>query len=361
MAYERAVIQRMHGYVPGKQPKNPDTIKLNTNENPYPPSPEVFEVLRSITADMLRRYPEPLAHDFRVEAARIHGIEPDHIVAVNGGDELLRLALTTFVEPGQPIGVLAPSYSLYPVLAEIQGSPVVSLPAEADYGWPQGLAQHMNDAGVNLTLLVNPHAPSGHLTSAKAVAALAKQLRGVLLIDEAYIDFVDPELGHDLLPLIAQHDNLLLLRTLSKGYSLAGLRYGYGIGSASLIEPLLGKTRDSYNVDAIAQRVAKAAIADQAHARQSWERVRAERTRLHKRLDDLGFKTPESQTNFLLSKAPAGANAAQLQVGLEARGLLVRYFSDPRLADSLRITVGTPEQNDRLLAELQQLLAAARP
>lgn len=359
MTYERAAIQRMHGYVPGKQPANPDTIKLNTNENPYPPSPSVFEVLRSIGAEHLRKYPEPMAQAFREEAARLHDVSPEQVVAVNGGDELLRMVITTFVDPGQPIGILSPSYSLYPVLAAIQASPVVSVPATEDFGVPEDFAVRMNAAGVNLSMLVNPHAPSGRLLTRDEIAAIAKELKGVLLVDEAYIDFVDPELGHDLLPLLKTHDNLLMLRTLSKGYSLAGLRYGYGIGSESLIAPLLTKTRDSYNVDAIAQRVATAALHDQAHARDSWRRVRAERARLREALLGLGFaKVPRSQSNFLLATVPHGKNALELQRALEARGLLVRYFAEPRLDDALRITVGTPEQNDRLLTALRELVQA---
>ena len=356
MTYERAAIQRMHGYVPGKQPANPDTIKLNTNENPYPPSPAVFEVLRDISAESLRKYPEPMAQEFRNEAAHLHGVSAEQIVAVNGGDELLRMAITTFVDPGQPIGVLSPSYSLYPVLAAVQASPVINVPAAADYGVPKEFAARMNAAGVNLSLLVNPHAPSGHLLTREQIAVIADELDGVLLVDEAYIDFVDPDLGHNLMPLLQTHDNVLMLRTLSKGYSLAGLRFGYGIGSEGLIAPLLTKTRDSYNVDAIAQRVATAALRDQAHARASWERVRAERGRLHVALSDLGFQVPKSQSNFLLATVPHGKNALELQRGLEARGLLVRYFAEPRLDDALRITVGTPEQNNRLLSALRELL-----
>jgi histidinol-phosphate aminotransferase len=356
MTYERAAIQRMHGYVPGKQPANPDTVKLNTNENPYPPSPSVFEVLKSIGAEHLRKYPEPMAQEFRNEAAQLHGLRPEQIVAVNGGDELLRMVITTFVDPGRPIGVLEPSYSLYPVLAEIQASPVIRVPATADFGVPPDFAARMNAEGVNLSMLVNPHAPSGRLLTRDEIAKIAAELKGVLLVDEAYIDFVDPELGHNLLPLLETHDNVLMLRTLSKGYSLAGLRYGYGLGCESLIAPLLTKTRDSYNVDAIAQRVATAALRDQAHAQSSWQRVRAERTRLHEALQALGFKAPRSQSNFLLATVPSGKNALELQRGLEARGLLVRYFNEPRLDDALRITVGTPEQNDRLLGALRGLL-----
>jgi histidinol-phosphate aminotransferase len=357
MAYERASISRMHGYVPGKQPATSDTIKLNTNENPYPPADAVLRALHEVPADSLRRYPEPLAEAFRKAAAELHGVQPNQIVAVNGGDELLRIAITTFVEPGKPIGVLSPSYSLYPVLAAIHGSPVVSVPAGDDFSVPSTFAARMNDEGVNLAFLVNPHAPSGKLTSRDDIAALAQQLDGVLLVDEAYVDFVEPEREHDLLPLLRKHDNLLLLRTLSKGYSLAGLRFGYGLGQESLIAPLLSKTRDSYNVDVIAQRLAEAAIRAQPHARASWERVRSERARVHAALVALGFRIPESQSNFLLAEVPRdGASARNLQQELEARGLLVRYFAEPRLDTSLRITIGTPEQNDRLLNALRGLL-----
>jgi histidinol-phosphate aminotransferase len=357
MAYERASIERMHGYVPGKQPAAADTIKLNTNENPYPPCDAVLAALHEIPADVLRRYPEPLAEKFRASAAALHGLTPDHIVAVNGGDELLRLALTTFVEPGAPIGVLSPSYSLYPVLAAIHDSPVVSVPALPDCGVPAEFAARMNDAGVNLTLLVNPHAPSGKLTSAEQIDAIATELKGVLLVDEAYVDFVDPALTHDLLPLLRKHDNLLFLRTLSKGYSLAGLRFGYGLGRPSLIAPLSGKTRDSYNVDVIAQRLATAAIDDQASAARTWERVRAERARMQSALSALEFSVSASQSNFLLARVPKGHNAAELQRSLEARGILVRHFAEARIDDALRITIGTPEQNGRLLAELTELCA----
>lgn len=357
MGYERPNIAGMHGYVPGKQPASSETIKLNTNENPYPPCASVMRELAEIPPDLLRRYPPPTAEGFRERAAALHGVGKDQVVAVNGGDELLRLALTTFVEPGAPIGVIEPSYSLYPVLAQIHDSPVVRADAEPDWSWPADLADRMNRAGVTLLLVVNPHAPSGALMPAAAVAALARELRGVLLVDEAYVDFVDPELGHDVVTLIAQHDNLLVLRTLSKGYSLAGLRFGYGLGAAPLIEPMLWKTRDSYNVDAIAQRLATAALEARADASETWRKVRSERDRVSRALVQLGFTlAAASQSNFVLATVPARASAPALQQTLEQRGVLVRYFAEPRLSTSLRITIGTPEQNDRLLALLGELL-----
>jgi histidinol-phosphate aminotransferase len=355
MGYERANIAAMHGYVPGKQPTSSETVKLNTNENPYPPAEAVMQALHAIGPDALRRYPPPSAEGFRKLAGALHGLTPEQVVAVNGGDELLRLALTTFVEPGAPIGVVDPSYSLYPVLAEIHGSPVVRAQAGLDWSLPADLAASMNRAGVRLLLVVNPHAPSGTLTRVAQLDALAAAFEGVLLVDEAYVDFVDPELHHDLCPSLSRRDNLLILRTLSKGYSLAGLRFGYGLGAASLIEPMLWKTRDSYNVDAIAQRLATVALEQRAQAALSWSKVRGERARVTSELLALGFQVPPSQSNFVLARVPATASAPGLQQSLEQRGLLVRYFGEPRLQDCLRITIGTPEQNGRLLSALGEL------
>jgi histidinol-phosphate aminotransferase len=356
MAYERKNIATMHGYVPGKQPPGSDTIKLNTNENPYPPCAAVMDALRAIAPDALRKYPPPAADELRAAAAALHGVVSEQIVAVNGGDELLRLAFTTFVEPGAPIGVVEPSYSLYPVLAEVHGSPVVRVDTESDWSLPHDLGARMRSAGVKLLLLVNPQAPSGHLTPASRLSQLAREIDGVLLVDEAYVDFVDPELGHDALSLVNAHDNVLVLRTFSKGYSLAGLRAGYGVGAASLIAPLLWKTRDSYNLDVIAQRLATTALAHRSEAALTWHKVRAERARLGQALAALGFAPSPSQTNFLLARVPQSTSAPALLRGLEERGVLVRYFDAPRLHDKLRITVGTPEENERLLRALAELL-----
>jgi histidinol-phosphate aminotransferase len=359
MGYERESIQRMHGYTPGKQPASVDTIKLNTNENPYPPAPEVMRALLEVPAEALRRYPEPLADAFRNVAAEVHGVTRDHVMAVNGGDELLRLAVTTFVEPGEPIGVLEPSYSLYPVLAEIHGCPLTRVPAGENFEVPADFAARMNQAGVNLALLVNPHAPSGYLVKQAQIEAIAEELNGVLLVDEAYVDFVDPALEHDLVPLLAKYDNLLLLRTLSKGYSLAGLRFGYALGTPSLIAPMLEKTRDSYNVDVVAQRMAAAALTARAYARDTWEGVRLERERVQAALIAMGLRVRESQSNFLLAYVPVGVEAAAVQRELEAGGVLIRHFNQPRLTDALRITIGTKSQNDKLLAGLRALLPVA--
>jgi histidinol-phosphate aminotransferase len=358
MRYERTNIAAMHGYVPGKQPSSPDVVKLNTNENPYPPCEAVMTAIHAVVPDALRRYPAPAADGFRTVAAQLHGLALENIVAVNGGDELLRMAIATFVEPGEPIGVVEPSYSLYPVLAEAHGSPIEQAQLTVDFALPDDLAVHMNRARAKLLFVVCPHAPSGQLTSVAELSALAIAFKGVVLVDEAYVDFVDPALGHDAIALVKKHDNVLLLRTLSKGYSLAGLRFGYGLGAASLIEPLLWKTRDSYNCDALSQAAATAALEHRAQAEKTWQRVRDERGRVTAALRGLGFRVPESQSNFVLAYVPQRLSARALRDALEAQyELLVRYFDLPRIDDALRITIGTPAQNDKLLGALKALSA----
>ena len=361
MRYERANVQRMSGYAPGEQPASRDVVKLNTNESPYPPSPRALEALASVSAEALRRYPDPRADGLRDAIAGVHGLSREHVLVTNGGDELLRLLITTFVEVGSPVGVTTPSYSLYPVLAEIHGSPVASVSLEDDFGLPEGLARGWNEAGARLGFIVDPHAPSGALVPLERVARLADAFRGVLVVDEAYVDFVDPERAHSLIELVRTRPNVVLLRTFSKGYGLAGLRCGYGLGAPGLIAPMLDKTKDSYNVDAVTQPVATAAILDQAYARETWARVRGDRATLTAELRSLGFEVPDSQTNFVLARIHArahGVSAKSIYELLKARHLYVRWFDQDRLRDRLRITVGTADQNARLVAALRELLDA---
>lgn len=358
MAYERESIRQMVGYTPGEQPDNPQAVKLNTNENPYPPPEPVLAALQAVTGEHLRRYPSPTSAAFREAAAALHNVNARNIVTVNGGDELLRLAITTFAEPSQPIGMADPSYSLYPVLAASNCSPVVRAPLDEAWQLPVDFAARMNEAEVKLTFLVNPHAPSGTLLSAETISAVAQALNGVLLVDEAYVDFVDPERNHDAASLIHERDNLLILRTLSKGYSLAGLRLGYGIGVHSLIEPIATKTRDSYSVDAIAERLGLAALAHREQAAHTWEAVRGERLRLAATLQRLGLECAPSQANFLLARVPStlGGGARALYQALKTQDIFVRYFDQEPLRDRLRITVGTPPENEALLDALHGLL-----
>ena len=360
MSFERANIERMTGYGYGEQPADAKVIKLNTNENPYPPSAAVAQALAAMDIASLRRYPPATALGFRCLAAARFGLQPEQVVATNGGDEALRLALTTFVDPGAAFGMASPSYSLYPVLASIQDCRVVAVELGDDWLPPADLAARLNAEDVRLTCLVNPHAPSGALLDAEAIASLAADLAGVLLVDEAYVDFVEPRLRHDLTGLVRRFDNVLLLRTLSKGYALAGVRFGFLLGSAGLIEPIRDKTRDSYNVSALAQVAAEAAFADVEHAQASWSAVRRERQRLRERLSAARFDIPASEANFLLAAPPSDAPpAGAIYAALRDRGILVRHFDTPRLANRLRITVGTPEENDALLEALGEILPSS--
>ena len=346
----------MTGYVYGEQPHDPGVIKLNTNENPYPPSPAVAEAIAAFDASMLRRYPPATADPLRRRFAAQLGVNIDQVVATNGGDEGLRLALATFAGPGATLGLTEPGYSLLPVLAAAQECRVRAMELAPNWCPPEDFAAAMNAAGAKLVCIVNPHAPSGVLWPADAVSALAAALDGVLLVDEAYVDFVDPARQHNLAPLVNVRSNLLLLRTLSKGHALAGLRVGFLVGDAALIAPILTKTRDSFNVDTIAQTAAMAALTDGDYAQSRWREVRAERRRLAEHLRHMGFSMPDSETNFLLARAPAGVCAAALQQRLRGRGILVRYFDAPRLRDCLRITVGAPAENDALVAALGNVL-----
>lgn len=356
MSFERNNVRAMTGYSSGEQPERADVIKLNTNENPYPPGPAVEQALRAIQVQDLRRYPPPTAAALRRSLAQLHKVGIDNLVVTNGGDELLRLVLATFVDMNECIGVADPSYSLYDVLAAAHGCGLKKFPLRADWSLPDDFAAQLNAAQVKLCFIVNPHAPSGYLMRADAVEKLAREFRGVLVLDEAYVDFVDPRLQHDCVPLTAKLDNLLILRTFSKGYSLAGLRMAYGIGSRALIDPMQYKTKDSYNTDFIAQALARAAIEDQAYASDTWRRVREQRTWLAAELQKLGLHAPPSQSNFLLATVPAPQAAEAIYQALKDAGILVRYFKLPGLEDKLRITIGTPEENQRLVAELARVL-----
>jgi len=342
----------------GEQPTHGDLCKLNTNENPYPTSPKVQQALAGFDTAALRTYPQPTADALRGALAKRHGLTRGNLVVTNGGDEALRMAITTFLEPGEPLGFADPSYSLYPILAEVHGARLAPVNLTEAWALPEGFAQRMNAAGAQLTCLANPHAPSGGLLGTDDIQSLAQALDGVLLLDEAYVDFVDPALPYDSMHLIEQCDNLLILRSFSKGYGLAGLRLGYLAGQRGLIEPLLTKTRDSYNVNEIGQLLGLAAFSDQAYAQRTWDAVRKARQRLAESLAKLGLHAPPSQANFLLVQVPATApmTAEEIYLTLKQRGILVRYFNAPMLTDKLRITVGTPEQNAGLVAELAQML-----
>lgn len=352
--YERPNIERMQGYSWGEQPDDEHSVKLNTNENPFPASPRVDEALQSLRAKDLRRYPPPTADALRTAIAERHAVGIDQVVITNGGDEALRLALTTFVEPGASLCIADPSYSLYPVLAAMHDAPVYRVSVDDHWHLPPDFADRANTAGAQLTCVVNPHAPSGVLASVDSLAKLADALTGVLLIDEAYVDFVDPQQNYDCTPLVNAYENVLILRTFSKGYGLAGMRLGYLLGAPGLIDPIISKTRDSYNMDFISQQVGLAAFNDLSYAQSTWAAVREQRDIVREAMAQLGLPSPPSQSNFILVTVPATASARNIYEALKSQGILVRFFDT--LPDKLRITIGTPDENQRLLRSLSKML-----
>jgi histidinol-phosphate aminotransferase len=347
MGYFRDNIENAEGYEPGFQPKKEDVTKLNTNENPYPPSPDVMKVLAEVSAEQLRRYPDPKGDEFRKAAAEVNDVSADCIMCCNGGDELLSSALLAFCDIRRVLAYPVPTYSLYPVLAEIQNCSSIEVPFDGEFNLPSKLA----GTGAALTIVCNPNAPNGSFIRVEELASLADELSGVLLIDEAYVDFAEANCAS----LVKSFDNLIILRSMSKGYSLAGLRFGYAIAAPDLIAGLM-KVKDSYNVDAVSIAVAAAAIRDRKYFAENIEKVKKERKRLTEKLRALGFIVPKSYANFVLADSK-GFKASEIYDKLVRRNIYVRYFDLAGLDNKLRISVGTKEQNNKLLYNLNKILS----
>lgn len=347
MGYFRENIEKAKGYEPGFQPAETDVVKLNTNENPYPPSPAVIDAIRDISEEQMRRYPDPHGNKFRKAAAEVNGAGPDYIMCCNGGDELLKIAIRAFCDENRPLAYPVPTYSLYPVLANLQNCKAIEVPFDSEFNLPAKLAS----ADAALTIVCNPNAPTGSFVSVDEMKSLAGKLSGVLLIDEAYVDFSEDNCA----ALVKDFDNVIILRSMSKGYCLAGIRLGYAIAQPALIAGLM-KVKDSYNVDAVAITAATAAIRDQSYFQQNIKKVKDERARLTQQLRDLGFDVPDSSSNFVLAKCK-NHKAVEIYEKLVERKIYVRYFDYPNLNDKLRITVGTSEQNDKLLLALKEILS----
>ncbi len=346
--FARKNIVKLKPYVPGEQPsKGQRVIKLNTNENPYPPSPAVRRRLRRIDFEMLRKYPEPLADSFREAASDVFGIDSKMIITGNGSDEILTMIFRTFVEPGEIIAYPTPTYSLYPVLAGIQGARVKEIPFAENYGLPDELL-HIN---AKIIFIANPNAPSGTFISPKEISRFVKKANNCLVvIDEAYVDFADD----NCLGLVKRYKNVIVLRTLSKSYSLAGLRFGFAFAHRDIIGDIL-KVKDSYNCDAISIALAIEAICDREYFNRTIAKIRKERSWLTLKLCELGFSVLDSKANFLWAsiKRPC---ARDIYAMLKRKGILLRYFDRPGLRDSLRVTIGRPTENRILIKELKRIL-----
>jgi histidinol-phosphate aminotransferase len=353
MTFLRQHLQNVTGYTPGEQPLTGSTVlKLNTNENPYPPSPEVAKVLQNLDLEGLRRYPDPTARIFREAARDVFQVSADSVIVGNGSDELLGLIMRAFAEKGARVVYPMPSYVLYRTLAELQDAQPFEILYDDAFRFS---FQELKEAQGAITLIASPNSPTGHTVAIQDLDALAGSLKGILVIDEAYVDFANNHALH----LVQKHANVIVLRTLSKGYSLAGLRLGFAIAQPALIRDL-SKIKDSYAVDMIAALAGAAALRDQAHKDLNVGKVLQSRPILQQQLETLGFRVWPSAANFLLVQPPKGFQAVELQQALKTQGILVRYFNLPSVEDKLRITVGTDAQNERLCGCLAALYKAAQ-
>jgi len=360
----RPLVRALHAYVPGEQPRIRGLVKLNTNENPYPPSPRVIRAVRATVDDRLRLYPNPTAAPLREKLARLHGCAVENVFVGNGSDECLALAVRAFVEPAGPAGrridahtvvqYLTPSYSLYPVLAAAHGAVRQEVPLAEGFALPRIADLRRNrrwrfDAA--LTFVTTPNAPSGRGYATADLDRLCRAQRGVTILDEAYADFAREHAAR----LALEHPHVLVARTFSKGYSLCFQRVGYLIGHPTLIGAL-DTIRDSYNVNGLGQAAAVATLGDLPYYRANVRRIVRTRDRLGRELAALGLEVLPSETNFLLVRPPRFAASTWLG-RLRARKVLVRWFRDPSVREYLRITIGTDTQTAALLRAVKAILA----
>ncbi len=348
MSFFRPTVDTLSPYVPGLQPAaGVPVVKLNTNENPYPASPRALEALRQLDPQRLRCYPDPLADEFRQTVATVLNLDPSWVLVGNGSDDLLTMVVRAAAGPDLPVVYPSPTYVLYRTLAEIQDAPVVAVPFDDQFALP--VNELVNASGA-VTFVANPNSPSGTKATNTQLARLANSLDGLLVIDEAYVAFADD----DALALVAEHPNVIVLRTLSKSHGLAGLRLGFAIAQPPIIEGL-AKVKDSYNVDAVAAHVGAVALRDTVYTAEVIERIKNDRAQLATALQEFGCHVWPSQANFLLVRPPQ-ADAERVHRDLETQGVLVRYFDDPALATTLRITIGTSDQHAVLLDSLRTIL-----
>ena len=344
-------VAAMSPYVPGEQPQGGGWVKLNTNENPYPPSLRSLEAIRVALVNegaALRLYPSPDSAPLREAVARFHDFDAAHVVAGNGSDDILNLLIRAYAGPGRPIGMLNPSYSLYPVLAAAQAADVVKVEVTDALGVD---VDAVAKCGAAIFFLTNPNAPLGIAFATDVVRAVAKAFPGLLVVDEAYAAFADA----DCVELVKEFPNVVVTRTLSKAHALAGLRVGYALCPPAVAE-VLHRVRDSYNVDRLAQVAAAAALDDREWLDVTVTQVRATRDRLAASLRKLGWQVNPAAGNFVLAAPVSSKHAASVETAahcfefLRARKILVRRFPNHRLTEtSLRISVGTEQETDVFL------------
>jgi histidinol-phosphate aminotransferase len=342
----RKNIAEMAGYVPGFQPEDAASyIKLNTNENPYPPSPQVIDAIAKEAGEGLRRYPDAASRLAREEAGKLYGFDPSWIIMANGSDEVLNNLIRAFVGEGDEVAYVHPSYSYYGTLAEIQGARVRTFGLTGQFE-PEGIPAGYD---CQLFFLTNPNAPLGFTYSQEYIAQLAGRLSGMLVIDEAYADFAD----ENSLELVRSLDNVVVTRTFSKSYALAGMRLGMAIARPEVIAAL-NKIRDHYNLDRLAQAAAAAALKDQSYFLSRVAQIKEVRGWFSAELTKIGYQVIPSSGNYVFA-TPPDRNGARIYQGLYERRILVRHFSDPILSQGVRISIGTREEMEQTVRALREI------
>lgn len=348
MGYFRPEIEAIAGYTPGEQPQGGKFIKLNTNENPYPASPKVAEAIRQRLDQGLEKYPDPVGTAFRMRAADVLGVEPDWILCGNGSDDILTILTRAFVGAGEWLRLPTPSYILYKTLAEIQGADSEEIRFNDDWTLPPSFGTASNH--LKLAFLPNPNSPSGTVVPKQQLREIADSLPCPILIDEAYADFADD----NCIDLVRENEKIMVARTLSKSYALAGLRFGFVVAQPQIIEQLM-KVKDSYNCDALSLAGALAAIDDQKWVAENKAKVVATRGRMTGRLREMGFTVPDSQSNFVWATRP-NVKLKPVYEFLKQNHVLIRYMQYPGIAEGIRISVGTDGQIDVCLDLIEQFL-----
>jgi histidinol-phosphate aminotransferase len=347
--FVRPEISAMDGYTPGEQPQAGKFIKLNTNENPYPPSPKIKSAIQEVLDRGLQKYPDAMANAFRTRAAELLGLpSKDWILCGNGSDDILTICTRAFVGQGDLLRLPYPSYILYRSLAQLQGARWEEIKFNADWSLPATFGAPAS--GLKFVFLPNPNSPTGTTVSREAILDFATRLPCPLLVDEAYVDFAD----FSCVDLVAKNEKILVSRSFSKSYALAGLRFGYLVAQPAIIQELI-KVKDSYNCDALSIAAATAAIDDQAWLADNRRKIVATRARMEASLQELGFSVIPSQANF--SWATHSRHSAKtIYEQLKAAHLLVRYMNYPGWSDGLRISVGSDDQTDALLGLLKTMV-----
>lgn len=370
----RPLVRDLHAYVPGEQPKIKGLIKLNTNENPYPPSPRVLKAAKAAVDGRLRLYPNPTAQLLREKLAKLHHCKAENIIVGNGSDELLAMAVRAFVEPSEgraprvlnsaipgtrrarpyeTVQYFHPSYSLYPVLADIHGAKRNPVPLKADFSLPtvpELKRRGVFDFNSALTFVTTPNAPSGRGYSTAELETLCRATNGVMVLDEAYVDFA----SENAMKLALKYPHVIVSRTFSKAYSLCFQRVGYFVGHPELIAAL-DKIRDSYNVNGLGQIAALATLNNLAYYRANFRKIMATREELSRSLTKLGFRVLPSEANFILARPTLFAAHEWLQK-LRDKKVLVRWFNQPEVKNFLRITIGAPKEAEALVSAVKAIL-----